>query len=108
MPNIRVSESTLLCLKKLKEFNKSKSHDELIFNLLEKQLKDNYAHTQDGYLPVGAVVLDGDTVLVIKSIINGRVIFDDFSYANNGSRVIYRLRLLANSVEEYDGGRSNV
>lgn len=108
MPNIRVSESTLICLKELKKFNKAKSHDDLIFTLLEEQLKDNYAYTQDGYLPAGSVVLDGDTILVIKSIINGRVIFDDFSYANNGSKVVYRLRKLADSVEEYDGGRANV
>lgn len=108
MPTIRIKDDTLDMMNTLREgrdFKDHKTHNDLINHLVKLELMDKFAHTQDGYLPVGSVVSDGDTILTITSVINGRVIFDDMSYANNGSRVIYRLRLVAKSIEEYEGGR---
>lgn len=108
MPTIRIKDNTLDMMNTLRDgsdFKDYKTHDDLIHYLVKRELMDKFAYTQDGYLPVGSVVSDGDTILTISSVMNGRVVFDDMSYANNGSRVIYRLRLVAKSLEEYEGGR---
>jgi len=102
---IRVKESTADRLRILKDSLSAGTYDTIISDLVDKELKLTHAYTEDGYLPIGAVVLGPANVpLVIKSIQNGKVIFDDNTYLINGSKVCYTLRLLSYNVNDYDGG----
>ena len=105
--NIRIEDTTLEYLRLLKDYTGDKSYDEIIRNLVRKELSKYYVRTKSGYVTEGAVVKDGDKVLVIKSVTEDRVVFDDSSYAFNGSRATWNLEILAESVEELGKGRLN-
>lgn len=107
---IRVKRSQLNDLKVLKDVYTTKvsSNGELLQLLVSKELKNYTVKTPEGYLLEGAVVLGPNKKpVVITSISNNRVVLSDNSCLINGSKSCNELKLLANSVEEYDGSYSD-
>ncbi|AGM46847.1 hypothetical protein BZG00_15345 [Salinivibrio kushneri] len=103
---IRASDELVEQLRVLKEAMEASSYQRVIKELADAKLKECRAVTRDGYLPVGTVVgTKKDGPLIIADIKAGLVYFTDGSYVVNGGKVCYNLEFLANSVEEYEGGR---
>jgi hypothetical protein len=104
---IRISGELLQNLKLLKAEHMAVTYEDLLMKVVRKELEKCFALTQDGYLAVGTVVKDGDEVLVIDSIDRGEVRFSDGSFALNGGRAVRKLTHLADSLQEYEGGRNH-
>lgn len=105
---IRVGEELLDDLKLIKEVRKAPSYQSVIKELVHEELKTTHAYTKEGYLPIGCVVSSHDgKPLVVKSIADGKVIFNDNTYVINGGTACYSLNFLADCIEEYDGERVN-
>lgn len=104
---IRISGKLLNDIKQLKDFTGLSTYEDVLNAIVKKELRKTHAFTKDGYLPVGAVVKDKGKLLVIKSIIGDKVVFDDYSYAMNGGSTVYELSLVAMSLEDCVEGRQN-
>ena len=103
--SIKVEKGVLDDLKLLKSITKSKSYGEIIDKLVHEELLKTHAFTISGYLPVGSVVRNRKDVLVITHIVDRKVIFNDHSYVLNQGEYCWKLELLADNVDKYDGGR---
>lgn len=100
---IRVDQEVVDMLQLLKD--PGVPYHRIIKELVHEELKKTHAHTRDGYLPIGTVVEDTEgNVLVIKAVIDGKVVFNDMTGSLNGGGVVWRLRKLADTVEQYEGG----
>lgn len=104
---IRVTPGILENLKLLKGVVGAPSYAEVIRELVHTELCKTHAFTKDGYAPIGSVVKDKGTVLVVKSIQGDRVIFDDGSYTINGGGGTWHLSILAETVESFNAERLN-
>ena len=109
---MRVTAELLEDLKVLKEAystkGKSLSNGELAQLLVSDELKNVRVKTQEGYLREGSVVMGpANKPVVIRHIEKDKVVFSDHTCLVNGSKTCYALTLLANSVDEYDGGFFN-
>jgi hypothetical protein len=103
---IRVSSELLDNIKLLKDTTQVKAYEEVLQHLVKQELKKYYVRTKLGRVQAGAVVNARGVVLVITKVTPERVFFDDGSYALNGGKYTYDLELVAESVEEYAGGRT--
>lgn len=109
---MRVSDKLVEDLKLLKEVKSLKgklgTHSNLVHNLIKAELRKTHADTQDGFLAEGCVVLGpSDNPVVIKSVGKSKVVFNDDTYMINGSPACTELELLAESIEEFNGGVFN-
>lgn len=99
---MRVTGKVLDNLKTLKGIIGNAPYSDIIHELVHKRLLEDAAYTKNGYLPVGTVVRDMEgTTLVIKSISDGKVIFNDYSYVLNGGGDCWNLDKLSNTVAGY-------
>lgn len=103
-PMIRVNDELLDSLRLLKTVTDSSSYQQVVQELVHKELVKTHVYTTEGYLPVGAVVRMNGKDLVITDISCGKVTFNDNSYVINGSGCSYDLELVAMSLEVYQGG----
>lgn len=113
MSMMRVTAELVEDLKLLKEVKSAKgklgTHSSLVHNLVKAELKKTHADTRDGYLAEGSVVLGpANKPLVIKSIRKNEVVFNNDMFVINGSVACFNLKLLAKTVEEFDGGSFDV
>ena len=91
-------------IKILKGVYGSGSNSEIVQRLVSEELKNYKVKTQDGYLGEGSVVLGiSKKPVVICSVSKYRVTFSDNTSIVNGSRTCEDLKLLADTVEEFDG-----
>jgi hypothetical protein len=105
---IRVSDALLDDIRILKKHKGLSTYEELLQVMVRAELKKDHAYTADGYLSAGMVVEYEGSSLVIKSIVDNKVVFEEGSYAFNGSKAVYDLKFLADSVETYTGGLADV
>ena len=103
---IRISDIFLDDLKLLKSVTQVGTYEKLLAKLVKQESKRFFVHTKEGRISAGAVVRARGVLLVITRVTPERVFFDDGSYAFNGGKYVYDLELVAESVEEYDGGRA--
>ena len=113
MSMMRVSAELVEDLKILKEVKSLKgkvgTHSNLIHNLVRAELRKTHADTRDGFLAEGSVVLGpSGKPVVIRSVRKNEVVFNTDMFVINGSVACLDLKLLANSVEEFDGGLFDV
>lgn len=100
---MRVDDDTLYMLKLLKSVTGSKSYQQDIAELVHEKLKETHAYTQDGYLSEGTVVEDNQgNPLVIKAIVDDKVIFTDYTYVFNGGGACWKLKKLVDDVRLHD------
>lgn len=104
---IRISQSTLENLKVLKRVKGLPSYEDVIKTLAHYELCKTHVVTKGGYVPIGAVVTDGSSTLVINDIQGVKVLFSDGTQAINGSGGTWRLELLADTVENFDEEKTN-
>lgn len=104
---IRVSDGLLDDIRLLKSLKEMGTYEELLHSMVKAELRQSCAYTADGYLPVGTVVEYEGSTLVIKAIVGNKVMFEEGSWAFNGSKAVYDLKFLADSVEVYSGGIIN-
>lgn len=102
--NIRVSEKVTDGLKALKNIGEATTYTEILEDLISERIEKRLVITRDGLLPIGSVVEDEGKPLVVKEIRGTNVFFEDGSFVVNGTKGAYRLKFLASSKEEYDGG----
>ena len=70
---------------------------QIISRAVSQYATDNgYNHIISGKVGVGDRVLVEDTELVIKSIINNKIIFTDFSEISKGSGIAWRMQRITN------------
>lgn len=101
---IRVDKSLTASLKLLKEITGSSTYQDVLVELVDKELLKHRVLTSSGYLKVGAVVSTRMGVpLVITGITEDLVTFHDKTYMFNGSKACYELKLVAESMDDYDG-----
>lgn len=107
---MRVSKEVLSGIKLLKSLsNFTGSQQDIVGKLVKAELKKTFVDTRYGYVGVGAVVLGPDSVtLVVSSIDEDKVTFRDGSFILNGGATSFELKLLSNSVEDFEGGIVNV
>lgn len=99
---IRVTDEVVGKLKTLKGIIGSTPYSDTIDELLHEKLLTLTAFTEEGYVPVGAVVMDTEgNTLVIRSIVNDKVIFNDHSHMFNGGGDCMKLVKLSDTVEEF-------
>lgn len=103
---IRISETLLDNIKLLKATTNESTYENLLSKIVKSELKKSYAYTKNGYLGVGTVVKDKDTVLVIKEVTQDKVVFNDGTSAINGSATVYNLDFLSDTISQYKGERS--
>ena len=100
---MRVTSGVLDKLKVLKGVIGNAPYSDIIGDLVHKELLKHTAFTKDGYLPIGTVVRDMDGIdLVIKSVTQDKVIFNDFSYVINGGGACWKLTKLGDTVAEHN------
>jgi len=103
---MRVTGELLDNLKTLKSIIGSAPYSDIIQDLVHEKLLKVTAFTSNGYLPIGTVVEDVEgTVLVIDSITDGKVIFNDFSWVLNGGSTCMALKKLSDNVTSLDDRR---
>lgn len=110
---MRVTGELLEDVKLLKEVKAAKgklgTHNKILHELVKTELRKTHAQTQDGYLAEGVVVLGpAGKPVVIRAVRKNEVVFNDDTYIINGSVACVNLKLLANSIEEFEGGAVNV
>jgi hypothetical protein len=106
---IRADKSLVDKLKLLKEITGNSSYQRVMHTLAHDELLKTRAFTRDGYLAVGAVVETEDSgPLVIKSVINDMVIFNDMTHVFNGGGACWKLKKVADNVDSFFEGRSKV
>jgi len=77
-------------------------YEDVISELVNRELKSSNVLTGSGFIPIGSVVRNGSgTVLVIDCIKDSKVIFSDNSQVLNGDFACMRLVQLSENVESY-------
>lgn len=94
----KVFDSTLDILRVLsKRSADGLTQAQIISRAVSQYATDNgYIHTISGIVGVGDRVLVEDTELVIKSIIDNKIIFTDFSEISKGSGIAWRMQRITN------------
>ena len=110
---MRVTGDLVDDLKLLKEVKSVKgklgTHNSIVHDLVKNELRKTHAETGSGFLAEGCVVLGPSAKpVVIRAVGEGNVTFNDNTYVINGGIACRSLVLLANTVEEYDGGTVDV
>ena len=100
---IRVTKELIEDLKVLKTVIPG-TNNNIIHYIIKEELKKSFMATVDGYAAVGAVISgpSGNPVVII-SITRDKVVFSDGTYVINGSAFCSSLKILSDSVEEFDG-----
>ena len=101
---IRVDKKLTESLKLLKEITGNSTYQGVLEELVANELLKHRALTSSGYVREGAIVCGRNTPpLVIKSITADTVTFHDNTYVFNGSKACYDLRLIEETLEDYEG-----
>jgi hypothetical protein len=100
----------LKLLKEVKAVNgKLGTHNDIVHELVKAELRKTHAETCAGFLPEGAVVLGPSSKpVVIRTVSEGNVTFNDNTYVINGGIACKAMKLLAESIESFDGGTVDV
>jgi hypothetical protein len=81
------------------------THNNIVHALVKAELRKTHAHTKDGYISEGSVVRGpSGKPVVIRAVNKDTVTFNDSTYVINGGTVCYSMELLADNVEEFNGG----
>lgn len=100
---VRLEDKTIELLKILKVDLQVSTYEKVISELSHIYLRKKYAVTNDGYLPVGAVVeIEGRTV-VIQKVDEMYVCFSDKTKVFNGSISCSHIKLLETNIQNYKG-----
>jgi hypothetical protein len=93
-------------LKLIKSFSgKLGTHNNIVHSLVKAELKKTHAHTKNGYISEGSVVIGpSGKPVVIDTVSKDIVTFNDKTYVINGGLACYSMELLADNVEEFGGG----
>ena len=104
---MRVSEGLINSLKLLKNSTgSSRSYNDIMEDLVHKEIMQSMAHTSQGYMGPGTVVKDAEgNVLSIRCVTSSKVVFDDYSSIFNGGNSCMALEKLSDSVIGYDDER---
>lgn len=105
---MRVTDKLLRDLKLLKSINsvdgRLGSNNDIVQEIVNRELSKTHVWTLDGYATVGYVVSGPDNkVLVIESVNADIVVFRNRTHIINGSALSRRLEIISKSVSTYEG-----
>lgn len=103
---MRINVDVVSKIKLLKGYLGTKdSHQEIVDKVVTAELLKTHADTDDGYLPIGTVVMGPmDKPIIIRDISCGNVVFECGTSLINSSSACRRLKYLSCNVESYEGG----